>query len=102
MNIQSYIDRKRNAGAREHEGNKTDWAGWTVRDYWVAVAGELLDALAYLQRLGEVCVEMNNPDGSIIGASASALHGIIAEQAGYFEEELEAACQEAEQEAENG
>ena len=94
MTIQSYIDRKRAAGAREHEGNKTDWAGWTLRDFHVAMAGELLDLINYAQRAVDLFYEGGETE-AILGDAEVCL-SLLSEEA------LEAACQEAEQEAENG
>lgn len=97
MNIQNYIDRKRIAGAREHEGNSTDWAGWTREQFLAAIAGELLDALAYVEqslttaKWPGCCIEEN-----MISANVQTALGILPIEA------LEAACQEAEQEANKG
>ena len=96
MNIQSFIDRKRIAGAREHEGNSSDWAGWHTTRYEAAIAGEVLDALAYAQKvLGLVSGEEAETTISIIKKLIEVID--ILSRAS-----LEEACQEAEQEAENG
>lgn len=89
MNIQSYIDRKRKAGAREHEGNSTDWAGWMQEQFLAAIAGELLDAINYT-------TEMHN-NGHITPQSACFLRGIYAIANMLEISAYEAACQEAEQ-----
>lgn len=96
MNIQNYIDRKRIAGAREHEGNSTDWGLWEPEKYFVAVASELLDALAYIQRLCEI----ENGDTAFITDAMSYEITMILRT--FPEHILEAACQEAEQEANKG
>jgi len=101
MNIQSYIDRKRIAGKREHEGRQTDWAGWTGDDYIVAIAGELLDACAYAQRAFECAAEWETKDEDykIFCVSKALFRGALEMLKGLQESDLEAACQEAEQEA---
>ena len=88
MDIQSFISRKREAGARKHEGNKTDWAGWTLRDFHIAMAGELLDLINYAQR----AVDLFHEDGETeaILDDAEVCISLLSEEA------LEAACQEAE------
>lgn len=99
MDIQSFIDRKRIAGAREHEGNKTDWAGWQDEQFEAAIAGELLDALAYAQKYLQ-CFTYYSDEGAertrMIIDKLSEVSDLLIDDA------LEAACQEAEQEANKG
>lgn len=94
MNIQSYIDRKREAGKREHEGNKTDWAGWEQPQFWAAIAGELLDAVAYAQQAAKVSTLARGVD---FNESISCEICQILNR--FLPKIIEAACQEAEQEA---
>ena len=93
MNIQQFIDRKRIAGAREHEGRQTDWKDWTGADCLAAVAGELLDAYAYNNKLCEI------EDGKTAFLSDSLSFEIYALLKMLPVSALEAACQESEQEA---
>ena len=98
MNIQSYIDRKREAGKREHEGNSTDWAGWTGDNYIVAIAGELLDVCAYAQQAFECATEWETKDEDykIFCISKALFRGALDMLKGLQECDLEAACREAE------
>ena len=97
MNIQSYIDRKRIAGAREHEGRKTDWVGWDISKCWVAVVGELLDACAYCERAQDIA---QIKDALTMMDEAMEMKLYLQKALEQFHEShLEAACQEAEQEA---
>lgn len=91
MNIQHYIDRKREAGAKEHEGNSTDWAGWTQGQYFAAIAGELLDAMAYAQQAKSVAKLQRNID--LAKFLSDEIYNILAE---FNFTTLEAACREAE------
>ena len=100
MNIQGFIDRKREAGAKEHEGNKTDWKDWTQEQFLAAIAGELLDAAAYAQRAMEVAFECGNKD--LFNDANDTLFDLFGALCNFKNDVLEAACQEAEQEAEAG
>ena len=91
MNIQSYIDRKRIAGAREHEGRQTDWAGWEQPQFWAAIAGELLDAVAYAQQAAKVSTLASGVD---FNESISCEICQILNR--FLPKIIEAACQEAE------
>ena len=102
MNIQSFIDRKRIAGAREHEGRQTDWAGWTEVNYMTAIVSELLDACAYAQKLDYEKRKYAEETGNTVITGNIIQKVIKIIDAEFPEHILEAACQEAEQEAETG
>ena len=97
MNIQSYIDRKRIAGAREHEGRQTDWAGWDYQQCWTAVVGELLDACAYCEHIREIGTKED--DFQLIREADEMIVYLTKALQQFGWNHLEAACQEAEQEA---
>lgn len=95
MDIQHFVDRKREAGKREHEGNQSDWKGWGIDKYWAAIAGELLDAIAYCDRLADVANSKH--DGySRRGATDTSID-IKKALSCFNERHLEAACAEAEE-----
>lgn len=94
MNIQSYIDRKREAGKREHEGNSTDWKGWNYQQCWTAVVGELLDACAYCEHIREIGAKAY--DGLTVFEAEELLEYLQKALEQFGEHHLEAACREAE------
>lgn len=94
MDIQQFIGRKREAGAKEHEGNSTDWGKWPRGRYISAAASELLDACAYAQRAIEV--SMQTQDAELNHVAHFILEGAMNLLNGLEECDLEAACREAE------
>lgn len=95
MNIQSYIDRKREAGRKEHEGAWTDWAGWDYQQCWTAVVGELLDACAYCEHIREIGTKED--DNQLIREADEMIVYLTKALQQFGWSHLEAACQEAEQ-----
>ena len=97
MDIQQFIDRKREAGRVEHEGAGTDWAGWTLHDFHVAIAAELLDLINYAQRAVELFYEGGETD-AILG---EALEFGEVSLSCLSDNVLEAACAEADAKVKN-